>query len=160
MLLLLLSLMFLATSSGCQQSTTGKLQGRWTGKPDTQAARNQRAAKKYGDSTNKLPDAKAQQPRQTDWERYDVAVNFHFINASQLEISLADGSQTQKGTWKILKTTATGCRIEVKIDESLQLRQFELQMDEKEGRCVGFLLSEVGADPQLGRLYFQRSEAM
>jgi len=73
-------------------------------------------------------------------------------------MSLADGSQLRKGTWKILKTLPTGCRIEVKIDEASQLRQFELQMDEKEGCCVGFLLSEVGADPQLGWLYFQKSE--
>jgi len=50
---LLLSLAMLMTAGGCQQSTAGKLQGRWTGKPDTQAARNKREAKKYGDSTSK-----------------------------------------------------------------------------------------------------------
>jgi len=159
-LAMLLLLAILITTGGCQPSTSGKLQGRWTGRPDTQAARSLREAKKYGDATDKTSDPKTQPSRQTDWERYDVAVEFHFISSSQLEMSLADGSQLRKGTWEILKTLPTGCRIEVKIDEASQLRQFELQMDEKEGRCVGFLLSEVGADPQLGWLYFQRTEGM
>jgi len=157
---MLLLLAMLATTGGCQPSTASKLQGRWTGRPDTQAARSLREAKKYGNATDKTSDPKTQPSRQTDWEQHDVAVEFYFIDSSKLEMSLVDGSEAREGTWKILKAMPTGCRIEVKINESLQLRRFEIQMDEKEGRCVGFLLSEVGADPQLGWLYFQRTEGM
>ena len=178
LLALLLLLVTLPPIGGCQQSPAGQLLGRWRGKPDTKAARRLREAKKYGDLTSESAGEQLQADgtsttppvlkpaKQTDWERYPVGVQLHFVSQTQLQLSLADGSQLRAGTWRVVSTSPTGCRIEVEIDgspssetdslaQSGQLRQFALEMDYEDGQCVGFLLSEVGADPQLGWLYFE-----
>ncbi len=102
----------------------------------------------------------------TDWENYDVSVFFDFVSSERLEMSL-DGEQPRSGSWKIVSTSPVGCTIEVQTEKesvegenaSVERRQFELLFDEREGTCVGFLLTEAGADRQQGALYFQRPVA-
>jgi len=71
-----------------------------------------------------------------------------------------------------VSTSPAGCTIEVRtkievgtgieIDESeeasVERRRFDLLLDEREGTCVGFQLTETGADLQVGALYFRRPE--
>ena len=91
-----------------------------------------------------------------------MAVKFDFVDHTQLQMSLADGSQPLAGGWKVLETSPAGCIIEVETatgpDESAELRRFQLEMDERNGTLDGFLLTEVGADRGLGALYFRRPD--
>ncbi|MCG8451186.1 MAG: hypothetical protein MI725_16580 [Pirellulales bacterium] len=151
--------------SGCQQQTTSKLLGQWIGRPDTVEARAAREAEKYGDArtedqASSLLDKEA--PK-TDWENYDVAVAWTFVSSDRLEMSLANGSQALAGSWKIIGTSPTGCTIEVATKKKVSAessepvrRRFEVELDEREGKCVGFLLYETGADRRLGAFYFRR----
>ncbi len=163
-------LLMLAGASGCQQQAANKLLGRWEGRPDTATARSEREAEKYGGEavTANSPTGSMA----TDWESYDLGVRFEFVDREHLEMSLSDGSEPVSGTWRVLSTTPIGCTIEVKTKEaktkeakgeeaaSTVLRQFQIDLDEREGECVGFTLIEVGADRQLGTLYFQRTVGM
>jgi len=166
----LLSLAMLIVVCGCQQRTVGTLLGRWEGQPDTAAARAEREKLKYGEVQEVKPEAgTAESARITDWEQYDVSVSFDFKSADRVEMSLADNDDPQAGSWRIVASTPTGCTIEIKTDPSAEQaegesqaenapRRFELELDQREGECVGFLLTEVGADHQLGSLYFSRPE--
>ncbi len=155
-------LLLLISAVGCQQRTASKLLGTWIGQPDTATARAERESKKYGDRP--LEDNPASNPQQseTDWQRFDVVVKFNFVSRDSLEMSLGDGSEPRSATWSVLETSLTGCTIEVETstgaDDSAERRRFQLEMDEHNGTCTGFLLSEVGADRQLGALYFRRPE--
>ncbi len=158
---------------GCQQRAGNTLQGRWVGRPDTAAMRANREAEKYGDErpqqptsklATKLSDDEADDDEYvTDWEKYDVTITMDFVSSDQIEMTL-DGGQPVRGSWKVLSTSPTGCTIEVTTEatDSQQAepqetrRRFELLFDEREGVCVGFQLSEAGADAQLGALYFAR----
>ena len=84
-------------------------------------------------------------------------------------MALVDDPQPRLGSWSIVSTSPTGCTIEVETDRSAikteseqppatVRRRFQLDLDEREGECIGFLLREVGADRQLGALYFRRPE--
>jgi hypothetical protein len=99
----------------------------------------------------------------TDWESYDVTILIDFVSTQQVELSL-DGEQPQSGSWKIISTSPTGCAIEVQTETgnasteqpTVERRRFELLLDQREGTCIGFLLTEAGADRQQGAIYFQR----
>ncbi len=158
---------------GCQQRAANKLQGRWVGRPDTAAMRAVREAEKYGDKLSqgakpklapKVSKDEADDDQYvTDWEKYDVAISMDFVSTERLEMTL-DGGQPVSGNWKVLSTSPTGCTIEVTTTAANSeqatpqetRRRFELLFDEREGVCVGFQLSEAGADAQLGALYFAR----
>ena len=152
----------LVMGAGCQQHTVGKLLGTWVGQPDTAEARQQREAEKFGATSRPSQEEllSSVEAAPTDWEQFDVAVEFQFLSSTELEMSLAEGAEPQKGTWRILETSPTGMTIEVETptgsEGALELRRFDLYMDERDGTLHGFLLNEVGADRGLGALYFQR----
>lgn len=154
----------LLSTAGCQQRTVANLLGEWVGRPDTAAARAEREAKKYGDkhSADQRPASQERPETVTDWQQVDIGVKFHFVSHTELEMSLADGTEPFSGTWQVLETSPSGCTIEVETatgpEQSAELRQFQLEMDEREGALIGFLLTEVGADRQLGALYFRRPQ--
>jgi len=160
--------MLLLSAVGCQQRTASKLQGRWEGRPDSAAIRAKREAEKYGEEpADPTADGSATprgvSPQVTDWENYEVKVLFDFVSSERLEMSL-DGEQPKSGRWKIISTSPAECTIEVQTEkegaegeDAIALRrQFMLLLDERERECVGFLLTEVGADRQQGALYFRR----
>mgnify|MGYP006908203447 CR=1 FL=1 len=158
-------LVMLLMVSGCRQQVATKLQGTWIGHPDTSQARNAREEEKYGKRASEAADSQqsSAQILTTDWEEYDVGIRFEFRDHQDLNMSLADGSEPISASWRVLETSPTGCMIEVvtpAIDgqDSKVIRHFELEFDEREGTCVGFLLTESGADRQLGSLYFSRDE--
>ncbi len=164
----ILCLLVLLSANGCQPRAVGELLGRWEGHPDTAAARAEREKKKYGLVPNiEAVDHKATDSvTNTDWERYDVTVYFDFLSAHRLEMSLEGNEDIQTGNWRIVASTPAGCTIEVRTDRpseqtgnktSDEPRRFELELDKREGKCVGFLLSEAGADRRLGTLYFRRA---
>ncbi len=158
-------LLVLFSVSGCRQQTANQLLGRWEGHPDTAAARSEREQKQYG-GQNAGGTSRETAPA-TDWERYDAIVYFDFQSAERLEMSLDGDEKIRSGRWQIVTSTPAACTIEVRTDSSGELdvdgalaestlRRFELELDERGGECIGFLLSEVGADRQLGALYFRR----
>jgi len=115
----------------------------------------------------------------TDWEHYDVQILLEFAGSQQVNMSLADGSEPRSGAWRVIRETPIGLVIEIetrqsglaanregpgKIDVSTERRRFELQLDFEDPStggqsCVGFRLIELGADPRLGAIYFQREKA-
>lgn len=159
-----LFLLLLLGAVGCQQRTAAKLLGEWVGRPDTAAARAQREAEEYGDTRSADQPGALQETSEivTDWQKVDVGVKFRFVSRTQLEMSLADGTEPRSGTWQVLETSPTGCTIEVESDtgpeQSAELRRFKLKVDERDGTLTGFLLTEMGADRQLGALYFRRPQ--
>jgi hypothetical protein len=154
----MLTVLLLSAAAGCQPRMASQLQGRWQGRPDSAVQRAQRDAVKYGD-----PEAAAT-PQQvaavTDWQQYDVTVGLDFLSEQRLEMSL-EGAQAQAGTWKIVSESPAACTIEVQTETTaasqIERRRFNLLLDERDGVVVGFQLTEEGADPQLGALYFQRA---
>lgn len=150
--------------AGCQQQITSKLSGKWVGSPDTPESRTKRETEKYGDSgTFEEEQANGGGPKKTDWEDFNVAVEWDFLSRSDVEMTLDGVGQKVSGNWKIIGTSPTGCTIEVVTnsdqssgDAKPVRRRFEIEFDEREGELVGFLLHESGADRQLGILYFQR----
>jgi hypothetical protein len=152
-------LLLLLGALGCQQRTTARLLGEWVGRPDTAAARALRESEKFGDDR---PSGTLDTSSETitDWQQVDIGVKVHFVSTTQLEMSLEDGAQPQSGNWHVLEATPVVCTIEVETatgeGESAELRRFQLELDELDGELVGFLLTEVGADRQLGALYFSR----
>ena len=172
-------------AGGCQQQTASKLRGKWIGRPDTAAARAARDAERFHQSVSEKSSADVQDrnDEKTEWERFDVAVAWDFVSHETVEMSLADGSQALKGDWKIVRTSPIGCTVEILANEVLMdetlthkggresgrkereldnrkqvRRQFEIELDERDGKCIGFLLSEAGADRQLGTIYFHRPD--
>jgi len=186
--LMMLLLLALLGGSGCQQQVVGTLQGRWVGVPDTAAARAERESQKYGDMapTAEASSASVAPERVTDWESYDLSVSLDFVDHERVKIFISGGADAEglepvSGKWHILSTTPIGCTIEVETagevgagevrtgevgtggeqnenSAAVVRRKFELIFDEREGECVGFTLREVGADRQLGMLYFRRPE--
>lgn len=170
-LLPLILLLFL--SAGCQQRASNTLVGRWVGQPDTAEMRNTRESEKYGDEKPSVgalatnledgDDASAETVQVTDWESYEAKIVFEFESDEQVKMTL-NGEQPIAGTWKVISTNPTGCMIEVETEAELETepepslvrRRFDLLFDQREGTTVGFQLSEAGADPQLGALYFKR----
>jgi len=153
-------MLLLLSASGCQQRAAGKLIGRWAGTPDTAAARAERESKKYGETTS----ASVSPENVTDWEHYDPSVTLDFVDHERVEMALSGKTEEPlSGKWRIVSTTPIGCTIEVETEtedsEGVVRRQFQLDLDECEGQCVGFTLIEVGADRQLGTLYFCRQES-
>lgn len=158
-----IGILLLFGTTGCQQQIAGKLLGTWVGQPDTAAARSEREAEKYGtrsDSGETQLSGAEKVP--TDWEAYDVELRFEFVDHQHVNMALANGSEPIAATWRVLETSPTGCMIEVVTPEQegqgrAEVRHFELEMDERNGELVGFLLTESGADRQLGAIYFSRA---
>lgn len=149
-------LLTMFSAIGCQSRTVGHLLGRWEGRPDTAAGRAERDAERYGDTAPPT----VSQLSKTDWENYDLVVSLEFVDRERIELALSDGSEPVAGEWSIISTSPIGCTIEVdtagESPESRVRRQFQLELDERDGVCVGFTMREVGADRQLGALYFRR----
>ncbi len=167
-----IALLLLINSSGCQQRLASKLQGSWEGRPDSVAARAEREAEKYGDApAGSATVGSATQAGElvavTDWENYETRILLDFLNDERLEMSLAGDKQSLSGAWEIISTSPAGCTIEVETSLDarageapvVERRRFDLLLDEREGTCVGFQLTETGADPQLGALYFRRPQS-
>ncbi len=176
-ILCLLSIVF-----GCHQKTSTKLSGKWIGRPDTAVARAARESDKFDEVVSEeVSETVLSKPEaDTDWEKYDVAVIWDFVSNESLEMSLVDGSQPILGHWEIISLSPIGCTIEVVtlvgIESSSSVaetvpsdkndgekvpqtrRRFEIELDERDGECVGFLLYEAGADRQLGAIYFSRPD--
>ena len=165
--LLVLGLLLLA--SGCQPPTVTKLRGKWMGRPDSAAARALREDAKFGDKVAQETSVTVfdRKDSKTDWEKFAVAVIWDFVSREELKMSLEDGSQALTGYWEIIGSSPIGCTIEVTTgspensgenpgDETKVRRRFEIELDERNGECVGFLLSESGADRQMGTLFFSR----
>jgi len=172
--------LMLMSAAGCQQRAASKLQGRWEGRPDTAAARAKRESKKYGklsadrdvsadraisaDRDKEGSATKTNSPVQvTDWEKYDLTVLMDFVSNERVEMSLGNGEQPQSGSWKVVSTSPAGCAIEVQTESdgepaNVERRRFELLFDKDEGTCVGFQLTEAGADRLQGALYFKRPD--
>lgn len=162
---LLFGLLLICCTAGCQQRISSKLQGRWDGHPDSATKRAVREAEKYGDEpAANVSVAKTSESAQvTDWQRYEVTIVMDFVSNDRLEMSF-NGEQSRSGSWSIVSTSPAGCTIEVLTENedqagSVERRRFDLLLDEREGICVGFQLTETGADPQLGALYFRRPES-
>lgn len=152
-------------TSGCQQRVAGKLLGQWVGTPDTAASRAERESQKYGEtaSASEAASPSIAPESVTDWERYDRSITLDFVDHERVEMALSGETEgSLSGKWRVVSTTPIGCTIEVEAhgekSETVVRRQFQLDLDEREGQCVGFTLMEVGADRQLGTLYFRRDE--
>lgn len=158
----LLLLLLLVGSAGCQQRMSSKLQGRWEGRPDSAGLRADREAEKYGDEVTsaEINASDDEGVQVTDWEKYNVTIVMDFVSSDHIEMTL-DGAQALSGNWQIVSQSPVGCTIEILTDEpgkdgQAVPRRFDLLLDEREGTCVGFQLTESGADPQVGSLYFRR----
>ena len=152
-----------AARGGCRlPAEDGWSAGGDLGRPSRYGHRGEaRDGEKYGDPASDIAAEKARQGLVTDWEAYDVEVRFEFLDNRRLKMSLADGAEPLEATWRVAETSPTGCTIEVVTtpptdDGPSELRTFELEVDERNGEIVGFLLTETGADRQLGALYFAR----
>lgn len=156
-----LLLLCLSTLVGCQQRTASKLIGKWEGTPDTSEARQLREAEKYGDALDEEP-TETDPDSVTDWEAYDIRVALNFSSRSEVSLSLDNGPNPVAGTWNMVQAGPTACTIEIETptsdDDAPELRRFKLELDERDGELLGFLLSEVGADRGLGALYFRRAD--
>jgi hypothetical protein len=123
----------------------------------------------------------------TDWEDYDVTIVMDFVSSARVEMSLDGASllaengaqlgssvpaenslpaenKSQSGSWQIVSQSPVGCTIEIQTSEQgednrVVRRRFDLLLDERDGTCVGFQLTENGADPQVGAIYFRRPES-
>lgn len=143
------------------------LQGRWVGTPDTAEARARREAQRYDDPLQTEEESPNGPGPKTDWEAFDVTVQLDFLSHSEVVLSLAGENQPVKGTWEVLESTPAGALIQIDTpapaspgnDEAgVVRRQFRIEYDLRDGELVGFLMTEAGADPRLGALYFRRPE--
>lgn len=173
-LFVLAALCLLAT--GCQQSVSTRLVGAWQGRPDTTAAAAKRSAelkakerKLAGDDAVAAPtDAESDEtPAKTDLELHDLAIELTFAENSEVSMSLGDGSQPLNGTWRVVEILPPrGAEIEISLAEikteatdkpapPSEKRRFivDFQGDDP---ASGYTLVEKGADPQFGRLYFEK----
>ena len=163
-------MLLLVALTGCNGGVVDQLQGGWMGRPDTAAAVAAREAERFGEQPT---DEDLGPP--TDWEQYDVGVRLEFVDETHVEMSLADGSQPVEGTWQVVESSPSGWIIEIEtspaddkkpIDSSNtaaadtpakgECRRFNVEPDYQDGHCTGFRLSELGADRQLGAMYFRR----
>jgi hypothetical protein len=114
----------------------------------------------------------------TDWEQYDVQIFLEFERSQQVSMSLANEAEPRSGSWRVVRETPIGLVIEIETSRnepsgsqemsgqgevSTERRRFELQLtlddrSENGQSCLGFRLIELGADPRLGAIYFQREK--
>jgi hypothetical protein len=72
-----------------------------------------------------------------------------------------DGQDRLTGNWNVLQSQGHHVRLQLAVDRGFsddsrpEVRNFELELDDEEN---GFRLSEEGADPHFGALYFKRVE--
>ena len=173
--------------SGCYESDAGRLQGRWRGTPDTAAARAQRKAKRLqkagkavqtDSSQPNKSKSKGDRPRQplSDWEQFDFFVLLDFVDQRKVRISLGDQGEPVEGSWQVIESSGDRVTIQIKSDspvidgkqatpdgssdaasgDTRRDRQFVIRFEGKKKEC--FTMTEDGADPLQGRLFFQRAD--
>lgn len=179
---LLLALTALASAVGCNGGISHELTGVWVGAPESSEAREIRESRRYAAElgvdapSTSTPSDQSVSPdaeqvgagRQTDWENYDVRVRLNFTGGNTVEMSLGEGSQPLVGQWRVVESAPGMVVVEITTPTADAdangtsgpiRRRFELQPDRRDGALVGFTLTEVGADLQLGWLYFTRPGA-
>lgn len=163
-------------ATGCQQSVSTRLVGAWQGRPDTTAAAAKRSAEQKakerslaGDDAAAAPtDAESDvTPAKTDLELHDVVIDLTFAETAEVTMSLGDGSQPLRGTWRVVETLPPrGAEIEISLAKTTtaepdkpappsEKRRFIVDFQGNDP-AAGYTLVEKGADPQFGRLYFEK----
>ena len=128
----------LVTLSGCWQTPTDRLLGRWQGRAEH-----------------------ASDPQtSTVLEKFDFTITLDFIDAQSVRLAFGDGNaRARSGSWQVIE--AAGDRLTIEISASAtadlpaaEVRRFKIHFPpEKDDR---FTLVEEGADPQYGAILFQR----
>lgn len=169
--------LLLLSMAGCQQSITDRLMGEWVGTPDTAAAAAERSAKlkakevKNGDTDEAaLPvgDEVASTRGKTDLEGHNVTVELNFMGHRDVHMEIAQGGPPLDGTWRVVQTLPPrGAEIEIRLKQETSDKDSKPKTSEKRRFVIdfqgdesnaGFTLFEKGADPQFGRLYFERKK--
>jgi hypothetical protein len=142
------------------------LLGTWIGRPDTDAARAARVAERFGNApTEATPTDGEPADRVTDWQRFDVTLRLEFLNRTQARLQL-DDRPPQEAVWRLTAVGPASAVLELDAQQAaagddgespVVRRRFDLLFDRTAGRLTGFALTEVGADRNLGALYFQRA---
>ena len=127
--------------SGCWQTPTDRLLGRWQG-------RAERAADPQSS---------------TVLQQYDFTITLDFIDARSVRLAFGDGNaQARLGTWQVIE--AAGDRLTIEISAAstadlpaTEIRRFKIHFPpEKDDQ---FTLVEEGADSQYGAILFRRADA-
>jgi len=163
---------------GCYQTPASKLEGKWLGKPDSTAAAEKRSQAAQAASDSVAPteatgvkDGSASGT--TDLEAFDIGIRLDFHDDKTVDMSLADGSETRPGIWRVVTTLPpNGAEIEITwVEENkdptklpdepaltpIEKRRFLVEFEEglpNGDDIAGFTLREKGADIKFGRLYF------
>ena len=151
---------------GCGSDLSGEFSGVWIGKHDAAAMKRLREG---GDpNVGELDDAPAAENRaeKTDWEHYDAVVRMDLGRAHRVRLESSVSDRVIEGQWQITDATPGAVLVEITAPadgaasdsdgENLVRRRFELEPHRKDGKLIGFVLREDGADRRLGALYFQR----
>lgn len=163
--------------AGCQQSITDRLMGEWVGTPDTAAAAAERSAKlKAKEAENGQTEAAALPVDEevtttrgkTDLEEHEVTIELDFTGSRDVHMEIAQGGAPLEGSWRVVQVLPPrGAEIEISLKHpngksagkapTTEKRRFviDFQGDDSD---AGFTLFEKGADPQFGRLYFERQK--
>lgn len=162
--------------AGCQQSLTDRLMGEWVGTPDTAAAAAERSAQTKANAAEMGGEAAAlpvdenltKKREKTDLEQHDVTITLDFKNRTDVEMKIAGGGQPLNGRWRLVQALPPrGAEIEISLKHDASEKDGKPQSTEKrrfvidfqgDDNDAGFTLSEKGADPQFGRLYFKRKD--
>ena len=171
----LLSLILL---TGCVNSQHKQLVGTWIGGPQSAEQRNMRlirdaaggavsAASVQGEGSPADPTSGSQDEpsdsRVLIWEQFEFGIRLTLAADGTAAMSLADGSQPKRGTWRIVESLGRRILIQISASESdvdaePAARRFRLVLHRQDGEVVGFSLDHDGADPHLGSLFFERAE--
>lgn len=173
---LLGAMLILLSSVGCQQSTSGRLVGKWTGHVDSADKANSRKAqlKEKADAAEapgEAPEDVESSAEPTVLEGVEVRVDLEFESGGRAQMTL-DGKEPLVGVWRVIRTIPPdGAEIEIGLlvvssadaekdsDGELKVgekRRFEIEF-QPDGDTPGFMLHEKGADPKFGRLYFTKA---
>lgn len=152
--------------AGCQATPQGELLGTWVGRPDTDAARAAREAERFGNAPTEATLTEGEPAdRVTQWQRFDVALRLEFLNRAEARLQL-DDRPPQEALWRLSAVGPASAVLELDVPSAAAAddvaprvvrRRFDLLFDRTAGRLTGFTLTEVGADRNLGALYFQRA---
>ncbi|QDT00702.1 hypothetical protein [Adhaeretor mobilis] len=143
---------------GCSNGVVSQLEGEWVGTPQPTAGE----------------EANVNTP-QSDWQKYDVAVEIRFLSDSRVELTMEGRPDTIKADWRVVEQSPASLLLEfatepakpalvdsAEQDSSIKekpqpvLRRFELLPRLEEDKLVGFIFNEARAERQVGELYFVR----
>ncbi|MGI9456422.1 MAG: hypothetical protein ACR2NU_07660, partial [Aeoliella sp.] len=113
---LLLALLLIGLSSGCQQSTSNRLVGNWEGRPDTVAAAAERSVKlkakqnsesgvdaDNSDASGPLPEVGGNDSLgATLLEGYDVLIRIELKSGGDVKMELAGEEKLLTGVWRVV----------------------------------------------------------